>query len=347
MSTSSRRGNERGECLSSPLEVALVATLCTLGSHPTRCTHRQGKVSHNLFQAPTREIKMKLLAVFAAILLVASVNSSPTGSECEVCRVVSDAVERVLVLNSTTTQSYQHVASKLCLFLPTELKHSCQDSIRQLPVGLYRCMVQAIGMNSICSDPSVGLCKVPVHPLTRVKCTGMPAYQHTCAACKFVVGGLEHYMAHAIPESLKAAHGICIVRFQDPLEQKKCHSLLDTQGELLIRTMVSRVDAEDFCCGTGICERTPLFVKKIAPLSPEEAEMNKQTDAVPGPVTAMMEADKIAEANRTKATQAAKAVLDAEVLKQAKANTDKNEKIKETEKEINKLEKSAESKKAD
>ena len=50
----------------------------------------------------------------------------------------------------------------------------------------------------------------------------MPAYQHTCAACKFVVGGLEHYMAHSIPEALKAAHGICVVRFQDPLEQKKC-----------------------------------------------------------------------------------------------------------------------------
>ena len=30
---------------------------------------------------------MKLVAVFAAIFLVASVNSSPTGSECEVCRV--------------------------------------------------------------------------------------------------------------------------------------------------------------------------------------------------------------------------------------------------------------------
>ena len=67
--------------------------------------------------------------------------------------------------------------------------------------------------------------------------------------------------------------------------------------------------------------------------------MNKQTDAVPGPVTAMMEADKIAEANRTKATQAAKAVLDAEVLKQAKANTDKNEKIKETEKDNYKVRK--------
>ena len=70
-------------------------------------------------------------------------------------------------------------------------------------------------------------------------------------------------MAHSIPEALKAAHGICIVRFQDPLEQKKCHSNCWTpKAKFFIRTMVSRVDAEDFCCGTGICERTPLFVKK-------------------------------------------------------------------------------------
>lgn len=116
---------------------------------------------------------------------------------------------------------------------------------------------------------------------------------------------------------------------------------MDTQGELLLRTMVSRVDAEDFCCGTGICERTPLFVKKIAPLSAEEAEANRKSDAIPGPVTAMMEADKIAEANRTKATEAAKAVLDAEVLKRAKENTDKSEKIKSTEHEIKKLEDAA------
>ena len=82
----------------------------------------------------------------------------------------------------------------------------------------------------------------------------------------------------------------------------------------------------------------PLFVKKIAPLSPEEAEANRKTDSVPGPVTAMMEADKIAEANRTKAIEDAKKVLDAEVLKKAKENTDKSEKIQETENEIKKLE---------
>ena len=69
-------------------------------------------------------------------------------------------------------------------------------------------------------------------------------------------------MAHAIPESLKAAHGICIVRFQDPLEQKKCHSLLDTQGELLIRTMVSRVDAEDFAAALGYASAHHYLLKK-------------------------------------------------------------------------------------
>ena len=52
----------------------------------------------------------------------------------------------------------------------------------------------------------------------------------------------------------------------------------------------------------------------------------------------MMEADKIAEANRTKAIEDAKKVLDAEVLKKAKENTDKSEKIQETENEIKKLE---------
>lgn len=278
--------------------------------------------------------------MFAKGLLVALVclfsvqnAQAAAGSECDVCRIVSDAVERVLVLNSTTTQTFQNVAQRLCLFLPAELKHTCQDSIRQLPTGLYRCMVQAVGMNSICSDPSVGLCKVPVHPLTRVKCTGMPAYQHTCAACKFTVGGLEHYMVHSIKESLKAAHGICVVRFQDPLEQKKCHALVDTQGETLLRTMVSRVDAEDFCCDVGVCERTPLFVKKIAPLSVEELEAEKAKLETPGPVTAMMKAEMEQKANETKAINAAKAAVEANIIKEAKANDDKAKIMEDVEKD--------------
>lgn len=278
-----------------------------------------------------------VVAVLAVAFSSLSTPATAAGSECEVCRIVSDAVERVLVLNSTTTQTFQGVASRLCLFLPSDLKHTCQDSIRQLPVGLYRCMVQAIGMNSICSDPSVGLCKVPVHPLTRVKCTNMPAYQHTCAACKFVVGGLEHYMVNSMKESLKAAHGICVVRFQDPVEQKKCHSLLDTQGELLLRTMVSRVDAEDFCCDTGICERTPLFVKKIAPLTVEQAEAEREKANIPpGPVTAMMTAEAKAQANRTAAINAAKAEVESKILKENKDTKDHLEKVQETENEMKK-----------
>lgn len=286
-----------------------------------------------------RRCALIVAAVLAAYSTFSLTPVSAAGSECEVCRIVSDAVERVLVLNSTTTQTFQGVASRLCLFLPSDLKHTCQDSIRQLPVGLYRCMVQAVGMNSICSDPSVGLCKVPVHPLTRVKCTNMPAYQHTCAACKFVVGGLEHYMINSMKESLKAAHGICVVRFQDPVEQKKCHSLLDTQGELLLRTMVSRVDAEDFCCDTGICERTPLFVKKIAPLTVEQAEAEREkANTPPGPVTAMMTAEAKAEANRTAAINAAKAEVEKKILKENKDTQDHLTKIQETEKEASKTE---------
>ena len=44
---------------------------------------------------------MKIIVVILSLIcLFASVNSSlAAGSECEVCRVVSDAVERVLVLN--------------------------------------------------------------------------------------------------------------------------------------------------------------------------------------------------------------------------------------------------------
>ena len=135
---------------------------------------------------------------------------------CKICRDVSDAVERVLVLNSTSAESsYSRVAQRLCGFLPEDLKHTCKDSVRQLPVNVYRCAVQEVRLNTICSDPAVGMCKTPYKPLAAVQCRDLPEAAHTCAACKFVVGGLSHYALSSIDQMVDTIKSVCMVRFRD------------------------------------------------------------------------------------------------------------------------------------
>ena len=56
-----------------------------------------------------------------AVVMVAMVAMVPSGSgvgvqndvECDVCRKITDTVERVLVMNATTTKQFQTVAKKL------------------------------------------------------------------------------------------------------------------------------------------------------------------------------------------------------------------------------------------
>jgi hypothetical protein len=209
-----------------------------------------------------------------------------TDVNCEICRAISDAVERVLVLNSTSSDTYSGVAKRLCHFLPEDLKHTCQDSVRQLPQSLYRCAVQEVNLNTICSDPEVGMCKVPTRPLTRVQCKNLPGYTHTCAACKFVVGGLEHYALDSIPSVTASLQSVCSVRFRDPTERKQCETFVADQGETAVRVAVSRLNAQDFCCAAGICNQPPLYVDKI---SPTNFAHSSDTNPPPGPVSAMMD----------------------------------------------------------
>jgi len=218
--------------------------------------------------------------------LLAATTTTASDVNCEICRAVSDAIERVLVLNSTSTDAYSGVAKRLCHYLPNDLKHTCQDSVRQLPQSLYRCAVQEINLNTICSDPEIGMCKVPTRPLTRVQCKNLPGYVHTCAACKFVMNGLEHYALDSLPSVTSSLQSVCAVRFRDTTERKQCEAFVQEQGETAVRVAVSRLDGQDFCCAAGICNQPPLYVNKV---SPTKFASGSDTNPPPGPVSAMMD----------------------------------------------------------
>ena len=187
------------------------------------------------------------------------------------------------MLNSTTTDTYTQVSRRLCHFLPEDLKHTCEDAVRQLPQSLYRCAVQEADLNTICSDPSVGMCKVPTRPLSRVQCKNLPGYVHTCAACKFVVGGLSHYMLESLDQMVASLESVCMVRFRDDTERKQCETFVREEGANAVRVAVSRLDAQDFCCAAGICIAPPLFVDKVRP-----EQLASADDPSVGPVSEMM-----------------------------------------------------------
>ena len=227
-----------------------------------------------------------MLKVVILILTSVAFQSSASDVNCEICRAVTDAVERVLVLNSTTSHSYTSVAKRLCHFLPEDLKHTCQDSVRQLPQSLYRCAVQEMKLHTLCSDPEVGMCTVPTRSLTRVECKHLTGYTHTCAACKFVISGLEHYALDSLPSVITSLKSVCAVRFRDETERKKCRGFIDEQGETASRVLISRLDSQDFCCASGICNQPSLYVDKI---SPSTIAKGSDTNPPPGPVSAMID----------------------------------------------------------
>ena len=189
------------------------------------------------------------------------------------------------MLNSTNTDSsYARVAQRLCNFLPEDLKHTCEDSVHQLPSSVYRCAVQEVRLNTICSDPAVGMCKTPYKPLAPVSCKDLPEATHTCAACKFVVGGLSHYALSSMDQMVSTVKSVCMVRFRDEVGRKLCEKFVEEEGENVLRVVVSRIDAQEFCCAAGICQTPPFVVDHVDP-----AQLAMPVDAV-GPVSEMMDA---------------------------------------------------------
>jgi hypothetical protein len=204
--------------------------------------------------------------------------------ECDVCRKITDTVERVLVMNATTTKQFQTVAKKLCIYLPEDLKYACEMSVKRLPSSIFRCLIQEAEMHTICNDPDVGLCMAPSKALPAVKCNDlidgdMPA----CQACKFTVGSLEHYTANDPADTLAAMAGVCTMHYGASSIAKKCEKLIESHGRKMLDLILKRIDSEDYCCSTGVCKPPPLYLDKKtfqvpAVMDPIVSDMMKDAD---------------------------------------------------------------------
>lgn len=227
-----------------------------------------------------------------AVAMVAMVAMVPGGSgvgvqndvECDVCRKITDTVERVLVMNATTTKQFQTVAKKLCIYLPEDLKYACEMSVKRLPSSIFRCLIQEAEMHTICNDPDVGLCLAPSKALPSVKCNDlidgdMPA----CQACKFTVGSLEHYTSNDPADTLAAMAGVCAMHYGASSTAKKCEKLIESHGRKMLDLILKRIDSEDYCCSTGVCKPPPLYLDKKtfqvpAVMDPIVSDMMKDAD---------------------------------------------------------------------
>lgn len=75
-----------------------------------------------------------------------------------------------------------------------------------------------------------------------------------------------------------------MVRFRDETGRKVCEKFVEEEGENMLRVVVSRIDAQEFCCTAGICQTPPFVVDHVDP-----AQLAMPFDAV-GPVGEMMDA---------------------------------------------------------
>ena len=64
--------------------------------------------------------------LFVALLCTSTQFQGAVASdvECEMCKKITDIVERVLVMNSTDDGSFRHVSKRMCMYLPADLVHT-------------------------------------------------------------------------------------------------------------------------------------------------------------------------------------------------------------------------------
>ena len=89
------------------------------------------------------------------------------------------------------------------------------------------------------------MCKTPYKPLAAVACKDLPESAHTCAACKFDVGGLSHYALGSMDQmvsTVKSVHGKVPGRNRAKTLRKVCGK----EGENMLRVVVSRMMHRSF-----------------------------------------------------------------------------------------------------
>lgn len=168
-----------------------------------------------------------------------------------------------------------------------------------LSPDVFRCMIQEADFRTLCSDPTVALCKAPSEPFNaEVTCHGMLPSVPSCAACKFAISGLQQYVNDTSTRMVQSI-GTDICRFHfsrndmaqmvrarrlfrpapcraraDRARAPQCRVVMTSFGDVMLRVLASRVDSEDFCCELGLCD---LPVKR---------EGERWTDLSPKPETA-------------------------------------------------------------
>ena len=91
-----------------------------------------------------------------------------------------------------------------------------------MPKNVFRCMVQHVSFNSICSAPGVGLCKVASKPMSNLMCGGHMGDGAGCASCKFVIQSMGLYMERNLRPTVESMkRSICAVKFKTDGKLKK------------------------------------------------------------------------------------------------------------------------------
>jgi len=208
-----------------------------------------------------------LVCLCAVLMIHGATHAEAAAVECEICNRVAGVVEGVLLKNATKTNTFQKVAAALCAHLPEPYMQTCKDAASRLNSDVYKCMIQEAQFGTLCSDSAVALCKASrgASFYTDIKCDAFEAEPLACAACEFSISGLQQYVNDTSRMIVRAStDDICKFHFPTPEDGQMCQVIMKGFGEVMLRTLVRRLDAADFCCGIGLCQSNDNEMKWIA-----------------------------------------------------------------------------------
>eukprot|EP00753_Platysulcus_tardus_P000768 PLAT10700.1.p1 GENE.PLAT10700.1~~PLAT10700.1.p1 ORF type:complete len:216 (-),score=74.68 PLAT10700.1:228-875(-) len=196
-----------------------------------------------------------LLFAAAFLLLLPGAAAVRNAAECEVCQKVTNTISAVLLRNATRHEEIKPRLTGLCELVPAELTTVCMESVEAVNMNMFRCLVRTAGFESLCSDPTVGLCDAPGARPSVGRCWGVDPSPLGCASCKFIGAALEQYLTVVRDRLVPHVTHLCEAHFAGD-DVKKCQLVLDNYGERMVAILIGRLDPDDFCCNFGQC-RTP------------------------------------------------------------------------------------------
>lgn len=180
---------------------------------------------------------------------------------CPLCEYVVKIVED-LIQGNRSVSAIEAALEKVCNFLPSSLRGTCDSFVEEYAPALIELLVRAEPPEKICAQ--IGACSSTSRS-SPVRSSPAPN-DFKCAACEYIASLAEQFISSNRTEQEIVSFVEKVCKFLPGSLQAECDQIIESYGPAIIDFLINKEDPKTLCSQIGLCARASVAapVKKVS-----------------------------------------------------------------------------------